>query len=415
MNKFIGILAFTLILAMSAGIASSDQVVTTEMPITEGMPVSEQAINFTKLEISPPYINFMLQPGESKEMTVTLKNKEKKAVNVKPNTVLAPYGGYNVDPEWIKVTPDSAEIPAGGSQKFTIKVTVPTDASIGYSSVQIAFTDEIMPAPYPNPFPSYIHALQVSLDIWTTPKIQIMTPYINDMLEAGKEYDYEIKLKNTGKETINIDPKMSSDNNRYYGGPYGQMSAAFTDDAITISAPSNVPAGTTEIVKVHVKVPIDAKGSYNGAINLNIDDASIQVYEGMVQMSFNVWTQPAEAFERIFNLKEAAPITIEISSGTNYNPYGQGIGENKKEPSFETTLVGPGGQADIKATKTLIKGVVNMGGQIPPWELDSKGIYQENGVQLIETFNVSGSPGEWKLKVLPKNTESFEYSILIGE
>ena len=277
MNKFTGILAFMLILAMSAGIASSEQVVTTEMPITEGMPVPEQAINFTKLEISPPYINFMLQPGESKEMTVTLKNKEKKAVSVKPNTVLAPYGGYNVDPDWIKVTPESAEIPAGGSQKFTIKVTVPVDASIGNSGVQIAFTNETMPTPYPNPFPNYIHVLQVSLDIWTTPKIQIMTPYINDMLEAGKEYDYEIKLKNTGKETINIDPKMSSDNNRYYWGPFGQMSAAFTDDAITITSPSNVPAGATEIVKVHVKVPAEAKGSYNGGLNLNIDDPSIQV------------------------------------------------------------------------------------------------------------------------------------------
>src|SRR5450759_4662589 len=180
MNKFTGILAFMLILAMSAGIATSEQNVTTEMPITEGMPAPEQAINFTKLEISPPYINFMLQPGETKEMTVTLKNKEKIAVSVKPNTVLAPYGGYNVDPDWIKVTPESAEIPAGGSQKFTIKVTVPVDASIGNSVVQIAFTNETMPSPYPNPFPNYIHVLQVSLDIWTTPKIQICLLYTSD-------------------------------------------------------------------------------------------------------------------------------------------------------------------------------------------------------------------------------------------
>lgn len=415
MNKFTGILAFMLILAISAGIATSEQNVTTEMPITEGMPAPEQAINFTKLEISPPYINFMLQPGETKELTVTLKNKEKIAVSVKPNTILAPYGGYNVDPEWIKVTPESAEIPAGGSQKFTVKVTVPVDASIGNSGLQIAFTNETMQTPYPMPVPNYIHVLQVSIDIWTTPKIQIMTPYINDMLEAGKEYDYDIKLKNTGKETINIDPKMSSDNNRYYG-QFGQMTAAFTDDAITITSPPNVPAGATEIVKVHVKVPAEAKGSYNGGLNLNIDDPSIQVYEGTVQLNFNVWTQPAEPFERVFNMKEAAPITIEISSSPNYNyPYSQAMGANKKEPSFETTLVGPTGKTDIKATKTIIKGLVNMGGQIPPWELDSKGIYQENGVQFIETFKVNGSPGDWKLKVLPNNTESFEYSILIGE
>ena len=56
-----------------------------------------------------------------------------------------------------------------------------------------------------------------------------------------------------------------------------------------------------------------------------------------------------------------------------------------------------------------------MGGQIPPWELDSKGIYQENGAQLLETYETTGLIGEWTLKVLPKNTESFEYSIKIGE
>jgi hypothetical protein len=414
MNKFTCILVSMLILAAYTGIAASEQVVIEPEMITEGMPVAgEPAPNFTKLEISPQYSNFMLQPGESKEMTVTLRNKEKKAVSVKPTTVLAPYGGYNVYPEWITVTPESAEIPAGGSQKFTVKVAVPGDASIGNSGVQIAFTDETMPMAYPAPIPNYIHAMQLSLDIWSPPKVQILQPYINDMLEAGKEYDFEVKLKNTGKEAVNIDPRMSSDN-RFYSGPFGQMTAAFTDDAITITAPSNVPAGATEIVKVHVKVPADAKGSYNGGIKMNIDDPSIREWEGTVQMNFNVWTQPTEPFVKSFTIKEAAPLTIEISSGYGYL-YGMATGTNKKEPSFETTIEGPSGKADFKVTKTVIKSGVNMGGQIPPWELDSKGIYQENAVQLIETYKTSGTPGEWKLKVLPKNTESFEYSITIGE
>ena len=56
-----------------------------------------------------------------------------------------------------------------------------------------------------------------------------------------------------------------------------------------------------------------------------------------------------------------------------------------------------------------------MGGQMAPWEVDGKGIYQENMAQHIETYKVDGSIGEWELKVLPKNTESFEYSIIIGE
>ena len=131
MNQFTGILSFMLVLAMFAGTASSEQVVMEEKMPTGSMIAPEQAFNFTKIEISPQYTNFRLMPGENKELTVTLRNKEKKAVSVKPNTVLAPYGGYNVDPEWIKVTPESAEIPAESSQKFTIKVAVPGDASIG--------------------------------------------------------------------------------------------------------------------------------------------------------------------------------------------------------------------------------------------------------------------------------------------
>ncbi|MDL5503263.1 MAG: hypothetical protein QSU88_08605, partial [Candidatus Methanoperedens sp.] len=73
---------------------------------------------------------------------------------------------------------------------------------------------------------------------------------------------------------------------------------------------------------------------------------------------------------------EVKPLAVEISSGSGYGyPYGIATGKNKKEPSFETTLIGPNGTADLKVTKTVIKGMVNMGGQIPPWELDSKGIY----------------------------------------
>jgi hypothetical protein len=391
---------------MLTGLAASEVVI--ENPIPVGVPDQALTPDFTKLEITPQYGNFMLQPGNSKEMTVTIKNKENKTVSVKPNTVMTPYSQYNLDPEWISVKPESAEIPAGGSQKFTVKVSVPSDATSGNSGAQIAFTNETMPMSYPMPVPSYVHVFQLSLDVWTTPKIQIAPQYIYDSLQAGKEYDYEIKLKNIGKEAINIDPKLSNDN------PYGQIPAAFTDDAITISSPSKVPAGATEVVKVHVNVPLDSKGSYNGGINLNIDDPSIREYEGRVQLSFNVWRQPTEAFVKSFSMKEAAPLTIEVSSGSS-SPYPFGMGTNEKQPSFETKLVGPDGNAALKVTKTVIKGGVSMGGEIPPWELDSKGIYQESGVQLIETYKANGSKGEWKLKVLPNNTERFDYSITIGE
>jgi hypothetical protein len=408
MNKFRCVYIFILACAMLTGLAASSEVVI-ENPVPVGVPDQVSAPNFTKLEITPRDGNLRMQPGESKEIIVTIKNMEDEAVTVKPHMILDPYGQNNVVD--LSIKPESAKISAGDSQKFTFEVNVPSYTTPGYYSVQIAFTDETWPTPpipYPNP-PTYVHVFTLNIYIWMEPKIQIAPQYISDSLQAGKEYDYEIKLKNIGKEPINIDPKLSND---FY---YGQMPAAFTSDAITISSPSKVPAGAIEIVKVHVDVPKDSRGSFAGSINLNIDDPSFRDYGGgNVPLNFNVWRQPTEAFVKSFSMKEAAPLTIEVSSGYS-NPYPFGMVTNKKQPSFQTKLVGPDGNVDLKVTKTVIKGGISMGGEIPPWELDSKGIYQESSVQLIETYETNGSKGEWKLKVLPNNTERFDYSITIGE
>jgi len=413
MNKFrcvsIGILAFVMLTGL---VASSEAVVEKQNPAGMpnqmlGMPDQMPTPNFTKLEITPQDGNLRMQPGESKEIKVRIKNMEDKAVSVKPRTIFDPYGpniGFD-----ISIKPESEKIPAGDSQNFTIEVNAPSHATSGVYSVQIAFTDEtwpIPPTPYPNP-PTYAHVFKLNIFIYIEPKIQIAPQNIYDSLQAGEEYDYEIKLKNIGNESIKIDPTLSNEF-------YGPMPAAFTSDAITISAPSKVPAGATEIVKVHVDVPKDSRGFFYGSINLNIDDPSFRDYGGgIVSLSFNVWRQPTEAFVKSFSMKEDAPLTIDVSSG--YPTYQYGMGTNKKQPSFQTNLIGPDGKVDLKLTKTVIKGGVSMGSEMPPWEIDSKNIYQESSVQLTETYTANGSKGQWKLKVLPNNTERFDYSITIGE
>ncbi len=412
MNKYTGILAVTLVLGILSGIASSEEPILQQAPATPTVSGIEQPVNFTKIEVSPQYGNLRLQPGESKELKVTVRNREKKEVSVKPKVVMFPYGGYMVNTEWITVTPASAAIPAGDNQKFTIKATIPKDASIGGSGLQIAFTDEVMPAPYPQPVPSYVHAFQLSVEIWTPPKLQITPSYISDQLEANKEYDYEIKLKNTGDQAIGISPKLGSEPGY---GPYGITSPILTEDSVTITSPKSIPPGATEIVKIHVRVPPEAKGYYSGYVDLGIDDPSVRDWEGRINLNFNIWKQPAEPFEKTFTLKEETPIMIEISSSSFYGyPAGKSGGAKTPEPSFETTLEGPAGKVNLTVTKTVTKGNVNMGGDRPPWEIDSESIYQEMGVQRIETYKANGSPGEWKLRVLPRNTQGFEYSIIIG-
>jgi len=428
MKKYVNYIAAALIVISmftGAGIVSAQYVGQAEMVVSAPpMPENIQDINFTKLEISPRYGNTRLKPGEDKEMSVTIKNKEKKPVSVKPGIVIPPYGEYMMEKEWVSVTPGTADIPAGGSQKFTVKVTIPNDASTGYYNAQVAFTDEEIPSPYPQPIPNYVHAYQLSIDVWTPPKVQILRPYITDQLESGKEYDYIINLKNTADKAIPIEPKMSDQNSMNYG-PYGTMESAFTDEAITITAPKEIGAGQTAEVKVHVTVPEGAKGNYNGAIDLGISDLSVRdEWADMVNLQFGVWKQASEPFVKSFTTDAASPVTIEVSSNLlngllGYIGYPGTTSSSTKSPSFTVNLKGPDNKPiSLTKTKTLIKGGVSLGGMgaiYPPWERESEGIYNEMGVQYVETFTANVPAGDNKLSVLPRNTQAFEYTITIGE
>jgi hypothetical protein len=424
MNKKISLsILMLLILSTFGGVASSQEIGIVESSQTvQAVPIMESfdIQNFTKLEISPRYGNAQIQPGENKEMTVTIKNKEINSIKVSPIVVVPPFGEYLMDKEWITVSPANIEIPAGGSQKFAIKVIIPADASIGYYNANIAFTDEKIPTPYPEPFPNYVHSYSLSINLWAPPTIQISNSYINDQLEAGKEYDHKIKLKNTGDKAVSLDPKMSQQN-QMYGGP-GMMEPAFTDDAITLTSPKEIPAGGSIEVNIHTKVPPGVKGTYQGAIDLGIDDPSIRdEWADMINLAFGVWTQPTEPYVKTFNAQEAAPVTIEVSSNIFGNMYGffSGISniKNKKDPSFAVTLTGSGNNAiTLTKIKTIIKGGVSLGGMngFPPWESESEGIYQEMGTQIIETYKADVPAGDLKLGIIPQNTQQFEYTISMG-
>lgn len=384
------------------------------------MPVPSPRIieDTTKLEISPQYGNFRLQLGENKNITVRVRNKDNKTIVIKPMLVTQPYSTYIIEKEWINITPETVEMPSGESQIFSINISVPKNVPTGYYNGQIAFTDEVIQyptpityRPYPEPYPNYIHYFSLSIDVWTLPIIQIMPQYISDQLEAGKEYDYEIQLKNIGDETVAINPIIGEDASYY--GPYGTP-PALTSDMITIIAPQNIPANTTETLKIHISVPADSKGYYNGWIDLGIDDPSIREREGRINFNFDIWKQPTEPFTKNFSLIEDASVTIEIT-GSNYfsYPYPMGPGQIQekivtKKPSFGISLEGNTGSVELNSTKRISKGGVSISKS-----MDNKGIYQENDMQYIETYKVYISAGEWRLKILPTNTQNFQYSITI--
>jgi hypothetical protein len=392
--------------------------------IDEGMTGSDSMyldmeMDFARLQINPGHSNMQIKPGNSDEVTVTVSNKDNETITAAPFVSVVPYSDNLFEESWVTITPVSADIAPDAKQEFVIEVNIPQDADIGHYSTSIAFTEDVMPTPYPTPYPDYLNSMHFSVEVWTPPNIQIQTPFLHGRVESGENYDYEIKLENVADKDISIDPKIDDNNRMYDYGPFGMMSSAFEDDAITITAPSVVKAGETVIVNVHLEVPDDSKGNYNGAIDLNIDDPSIREWDGQVQMNFDVWTQPTDPYIKTFTTRTDGPVTIEISSNP-YSEYAYAMWmgadtQDKKEPSFDVTLEGDSGEVEMTLVKTTYSGSVSLGmSNFPPWEVDSTGIYQDLSSSYIEEYSAPCAAGDWTLGILPGNADMFSYTITFG-
>jgi len=426
MNKHItkivlGLLIMS-ILAVPNAAADAVQVVPEPMMISEKTSISNTAypdMDFTKLQINPGYSNMQIKPGNIDEVTVTVTNTDNETITAAPFVSVVPYSENLFEESWVTITPASVDIAPDAKQEFVIKVDIPQDADIGQYSTSIVFTEDMIPTPYPMPYPDYLNSMHFSVSVWTPPKIQIQTPYINGRVESGESYDYEIKLKNIADKDISIDPKIDDNNRMYDYGPYGMMSSAFEDDAITITASSVVKAGETAIVNVHLEVPDDSKGRYNGAIDLKIEDPSIREWEGQVQMSFEVWTQPTEPYTKTFTTGTDDTITIEISSNP-FSEYAYAMWmdtntQDQKEPSFAVTLENKSGKVEMTLVKTTYSGSVSLGmSNVPPWEIDSTGIYRDLSSSYVQEYSAPGAAGDWTLGILPSNADMFSYTITFG-
>jgi len=373
----------------------------------------EQQADYKILQISPKHEWFELKPGGEKEFTVKVKNKDEETVSTSPHIEVQPYGEYFLEEEWITVEPGSAEIKAGEEQEYTVTVKIPEDAEIGHYSAQVVFTNDTMPTPYPAPFPMYVNSLMFSVHVWEPPKIVVQPQHIHDRVEAGQRQEYEIQFENKGDKAIAINLEIGG-GDRWHG-PFENM---IPESWLTIDAPAKVEANSKATVRVTVNVPKDAKGRYEGNINLNIDDPSIERWDQEVHIGLEVWKQPTTPFREDFTVKQGEKITVEITAGQHaYDRYGGGV-EEKEEPSFDVTLTTPeGGKLTSEPSKTVKKGVVSLGmDYLPPWEASSEGMYHAMSTEYSETYEITNATGGvWTLEILPRNAESFEYTIEKGE
>ena len=344
-----------------------------------------------------------LTAGSATQFTVSFTNEGSEALVLTPKAVAVPNSGKNIDESWITISPANTTVAPGSVQKFNIDLNAPGDAESGEYQTIIAFTDDFLPTST-----QFANSMNLQLSVQALPKIQLETQYISDTIDAGKEYEYKIKIKNVASKDVTIDPKIPVNSN-YYDPTY---IPAFNSDAIGISAPSIIKAGETANMTIKVKVPKNVTGRYYGNILMNVDGEVTPNYMNTPQMNldFTVFKQPLVPYAKTFKTVNKKPITIEVSTDTSDNPWLQS--PKKEKPSFELKLKRNKKPVNMNFVKSIESGSVSIGGGYSSTWDDN---YQNYGTRYVETYTAPGAVGNWELSVLPKNTQNFGYSITVGD
>lgn len=361
--------------------------------------------NVTVHTINPTYRSLYLMSGNSEKFTVSFKNEGNETLVITPKVVSMSSSGNNIIESWITISPTNATVESGAVQEFTVEVDTPGDAESAYYQTAIAFTDDLLPNSA-----EYVNSMKLDISIQASPKIELQTSYLSDTVEAGKEYEYRIKIKNVADKDVTIDPKVTS-----YMYDFSSNKFALSD-AIVISAPSVIGAGEITNMTIKMPVPENATGSYNGYIDMNVDGKANDGSNPQIGLYFRAMQQPTAPYVKTFNTTSNVPITIEISTDSYDQNAGLRISPENEEPSFNVKLKYNSHSVCISPTKITQSNNVNIGGYyFPIWALDNSTIYQNTSKHYVETYTISGAIGEWELTILPENTETFGYSITLGK
>lgn len=353
-------------------------------------------------QVEPSFDTRYIMAGNKVSFTASFTNKGNETITLTPKLVAIPNSQHEISENWIAISPANATVAPGSVQKFNIVESIPKDVESESYQGQIAFTDDLVPNSA-----DYVNSLKLNIIVQAQPKIELQTTYLSDNTQAGKEYVYKINVKNIANEDVTIDPKLIN----YYSG----LGQAFGDDAIEISAPSTIKTGEVAILTIKVHVPESATGSYNGNIEMNVNGKANDGSNPQLGLSFNVWRQPVAPFVKNFNTKTNAPITIEVSTD-NYNAnMGLRVSPKEEKPSFKLELTRNSKNVNTVFVKSVDGGIVNLGSYYPIPILENENGYQNFNGHYAETYTAPGAIGNWKLSILPKNTNNFGYSITVGD
>ena len=164
------------------------------------------------------------------------------------------------------------------------------------------------------------------------------------------------KFRKTFKIAINPGIGGEEEGFRVVPFPYGYEEGRMPEEWLKIEAPATVPAHSTATVNVTIAVPEDAFGWYDTKINLNIDDPSIEEWDGIVYVNLEVWKQPTTPYSDKFVVKQGDAFSVMVSAHQyEYDSYS--VTEEEEEPSFNAVLLDPN---NVTVTPESIKTVKNV-------------------------------------------------------
>jgi len=368
--------------------------------VTNERPIIGTVVN----NVSPSYYSTYLVAGSSTQLTVSFTNSGNETLVLNPKLVSTPNSINNINENWITISPTNVTVAPGSVQNFVVEINVPRDTESGNYQAAIAFTNDLVPDSI-----QYVNSMQLDVSVQAQPKIELQTSYISDNVEVGKEYEYQIKIKNVDSEDITIDPKVNNYN--YYSG----STQAFSNDAIEISAPTTIEAGGVASMTIRVQVPENATGYYNGYIDMNVNGKTNDGYSPQISLGFSIWQQTSVPYVKTFNTTNNYPVTIEVSTSRYDSDMGLRVSPIKEKPSFELELTCNSIPVNMTLVKSVESGSPSIGSYYPTWVTGNEYIYQENYENYIETYMAPGSVGDWELAILPKNANNFAYSITKGD
>lgn len=356
--------------------------------------------------ITPSDYSTYLMAGNSDAFNVTFENKGNETLEIIPKVVTMPYSEKNLTESWVTISPANATVEPGAAQEFSVKIDIPKDAEGGYYQAGIAFTDDLIPDST-----DYANMMRLYVSVQALAKVELQTTYISDSVEAGQEYVYNVKIKNIIDKEVTIDPKLTK--NQF--GIYYNTNMLPLEDNITISAPTTIQAGEIANMTITVPVPENATGYYSGSIDLNIDGNANDGSNPQLGLYFNTVKFPTAPYVKTFKTTNNDPIAIEISTDSYEQNYGVRISPEKKEPSFDITLKYKSKPVKLSLSKTVDNTYITTGQLFPTWAVEDNVYYQSYGKHHAETYTASGKAGQWELSIMPKNTESFGYTITVGD